>query len=85
MGFLRERVVGRFPLIGRLADVAIVGNAGLRLAHRKGLIGDEAAAKFGATKSSGGTGLSAPELAMVMAAAWRLFGRSRIRRQRRRV
>ncbi len=79
MGYLRRKLSGRFPLLGRFSDLAIVGNAGLRLAHRRGLIDDDMAKRFGATTSSGGDGLSAAELALAGAALLRLAKRARNR------
>lgn len=80
MKFLRKKLAGRFPVLGRMSDVAIVGNAGLRLAHRRGLIDDEMAKKFGATSSSGGAGLSPTELALAGAALLRLLKRAKSKR-----
>ncbi|MFT7600788.1 MAG: hypothetical protein ACI8TP_003736 [Acidimicrobiales bacterium] len=81
MGFLRKRVASRFPVFGRMADVALVSSAALRLANRRGLVSDEMAKKFGATNSSGGSGVSAAEMAMAGAAALRL-ARRLLRRRR---
>lgn len=70
--------------MGRMADVALVSNTALRFANRRGLVSDETAKKFGAVDSSGGSGVSAAELAMAGAAALRLgrrfVGRRRSRR-----
>lgn len=55
----------------------IVGNAGLRFAHRKGIIDDDMAKRFGADTSAGGSGLSATEMALIAGAAMRVLGRSR--------
>ncbi len=63
-----------------MSDVAIVGNAGLRLAHRRGLINDDMAKRFGANTSSGGEGLSAAELALAGAALLRLLKRARTKK-----
>ena len=83
MGFVRNKIVQRLPggtAVGRLTDIAIVGNAGLRWANRRGWVSDEMAERFGASTSSGGTGLSAKELALVALAAMRLVSRVRKRR-----
>lgn len=63
-----------------MSDVAIVGNAGLRLAHRRGLINDDMAKRFGAANSSGGEGLSPTELALAGAALLRILKRARTKR-----
>ncbi len=63
-----------------MSDVAIVGNAGLRLAHRRGLINDDMAKKFGAASSSGGEGLSPAELALAGAALMRILKRAKAKR-----
>lgn len=83
MGFVRNKIMARVPgarAMGRLTDLAIVSGAGLRFAHRKGLVSDEMAARFGAVDSSGGTGLSSKELLLVGAAAVRLLGKAKNRK-----
>ncbi len=77
MSFLRRTVQKRFPATAKLGDVMIVGNAGLRFAHRQGWIDDDMAKRFGAASGSGGTGLSATELALIAGAALRIVGRAR--------
>ena len=59
--------------MSRMGDLVLVGGVALRFANRRGLISDDMAAKFGAPSSSGGTGLSASEMALVGAAALRLL------------
>jgi len=73
MGFLRNSVTSRFPALGRLGDLVLVGGVVLRLANRRGLISDQTAAKFGAPSSSGGSGLSIAEITLAGAAALRLL------------
>lgn len=80
MKFLRKKLAGRFPVLGRMSDVVIVGNAGLRFAHRRGLIDDDMAKRFGAANSSGGDGVSAAEMALVGAALMRILKRARSKR-----
>lgn len=75
MGLLKNGALGRFPVVGRMTDVALLSNTALRLAHRKGLVSDETAQKFGAASGSGGSAVSAAELAMAAAAALRLIRR----------
>ncbi len=65
--------------MGRMTDIVIVSSAGLRFAHRRGLVSDDLAKKFGAADSKGGAGLSAAELAVIGAAMFRLLGRARNR------
>lgn len=81
MSFLGKRVRSRFPIVGRFGDLMIVGNAGLRFAHRKGLIDDDMAKKFGAESSAGGAGLSPTEIALIVGAALRVLGRSRAKKR----
>lgn len=81
VSFLGKQVRRRFPIFGRMGDIAIVGNAGLRLANRKGLIDDETAKKFGAQSSSGGQGLSVTEMALIAGAAMRLVSRKKSSRR----
>lgn len=75
----------RFPVVGRMTDVAIVGNTALRVANRRGLVSDDMAKKFGAADSSGGSSVSAAELAMAGAAALRLVQRMVRRRASKKV
>ncbi len=80
MGFIRRKLSGRFPLLGRFGDIAIVGGTALRFASRQGLISDEMAKKFGAASSPGGSSVSASELALAAAAAYRLATKARAKR-----
>ncbi len=80
MGFIRRTFTRRFPLLGRLGDVAIVGGTALRFANRRGLISDDMAKKFGAPTSSAGSSVSAGEIALAVAAAYRLATKARTRR-----
>jgi len=73
MGFLKKRLLRRFGPAGKLADVAIVGGAALRMAQRKGLITEETANKFGSASSSGGEAVSAAEMMLIAGALWRLL------------
>ncbi len=73
MGFVRNKVSSRFPALGRLGDIVLVGGVVLRFANRRGLISDQTAAKFGAPSSPGGSGLSVSEMALAGAAALRLL------------
>lgn len=75
MKFLRKRIAKRFPLFGRAADFALVGGAALRFAQRKGMISDDAANRFGAASSSGGSALSMGEAVMAGGAALRMARR----------
>jgi len=72
MKFLTRRLLGRIGPAGRVADLAVVGGAALKLAQRKGLISDEVAHKLGASNSSGGTNVSIGEIAILAMALWRL-------------
>lgn len=85
MGLMRNRFGGRFSLVGRLADVVLVGSTVLRYANRRGLVSDATARRLGAPDSSGGSGVSAAELAMAAAAALRLTGRFRASRKAKRA
>jgi hypothetical protein len=81
MGFLRNRLLRRFSIVGRLADVALVASFALRLAQRKGWINDDQLDQFGlsdVTKSGSTMGLG--QLALAGAAAARLVRKRRGRR-----
>lgn len=68
MGFLRNRLNRRFPRLGLLSDVALVGAAANRLARRD--------------KSSGAAGAASnAELVLAVGAAMRLLRRVRRRRR----
>ena len=73
MGFVRNKLTGRFSLLTRMGDLVLVSGVALRFANRRGLVSDETLAKFGAPSSSGGSGLSASEMALAGAAALRLM------------
>lgn len=60
--------------------MVLVGGVVLRFANRRGLISDETLTKVGAPSSSGGSGLSAAEIALAAAAAVRLVNGVRKRR-----
>ncbi|MDW3179545.1 MAG: hypothetical protein R8J94_19290 [Acidimicrobiia bacterium] len=72
MNFLTNRILRRFGPAGRLADVAVVGGAALKLAQRKGIVSEETARKFGATDSSAGSSLSLGEMLLLGMALLRL-------------
>lgn len=80
MGFVRNRLAGRFPILSRMGDLVLVAGVALRFANRRGLVSDEMAAKFGAPSSSGGAGLSVSEMALAGAAALRLLQGAKKRR-----
>ncbi|NNE95944.1 MAG: hypothetical protein HKN24_07940 [Acidimicrobiales bacterium] len=80
MGFVRNKMAGRFPALGRLGDVVLVAGFMLWFLNRRGLVSDEMAAKLGAPSSSGGAGISVSEMALVGAAALRLAKGVRNRR-----
>ena len=82
MGFLRSNAVGRFPALKRIGDFVLVGGFVLRFLNRRGLVSDELTARLGAPSSSGGSGISVSEMALVGAAALRLLNGVRNRRSR---
>lgn len=82
MGFVRNRLLSRLGPVGRIADIALVSNTVLRFARRRGWVSADTAKKFGAADSSGGTGVSAAELAVAFAAATRLAGRAKKRKSK---
>lgn len=80
MGFLRNRLLRRFTLFGRIADAALVAGAGIRFAHKKGWLSDDQLASFGLDKMANDNASSAMgfgDMALLAGAAWRFLGRRR--------
>ncbi|MEM7272540.1 MAG: hypothetical protein AAF547_05620 [Actinomycetota bacterium] len=73
MGMIRNRLTRRFPAVGLISDLALVGAAANRLLQRRN-----------GTAGACATG-SPMELALAGGAAFRLLQRLRRRRQRRRA
>lgn len=64
--------------MGRIADVALVGGAALRFAHRRGWIRDEQVNRLGLSAMLGGQAFGIGEMALAAMAALRLLrGRRR--------
>jgi hypothetical protein len=78
MGFLRNRVARRIPVIGVLSDLALVGAAANRLVQKR-------RGGTGVASASGTGGPAGPELLLAGAAAFRLLRRVRRSRKRRRA
>lgn len=72
----------RFSGLRRVGDVVLVAGVVLRFLNRRGLVSDELAARLGAPSSSGGSGISVSEMALVGAAALRLLKGVQKRRSR---
>lgn len=85
MGFLKKRLLRRFGPAGKLADVAIVSGAALRMAQRKGLITEETARKLGGKNSSAGEAVSAAEMMLIAGASWRLLRKLTSRKKPERI
>lgn len=47
MSILRNRLLRRFSIVGRVADLALVGGMALRLAQRKGWIDSKKVDQYG--------------------------------------
>ena len=77
MSFIRNRVFGRFSLLGRIADLLLVGGLALRFAQRKGLVTDDHLAQLGLHEVPKGEPLGIAEIALAGAAVARLLRRKR--------
>jgi hypothetical protein len=73
MSFLRARVLRRFSIIGRVADLAFVGGMVLRLARRKGWIDSQ----YGLDDETDGQPLAIAEMVLAGAAILRLMRRNK--------
>ncbi len=73
MGLPGNKLTSRFPALGRVGDIVLVAGFVLRFLNRRGIVSDETTAKLGAPSSSGGSGISVSEMALVAAAALRLL------------
>ena len=77
MSILRNRLLRRFSFIGRLADLAIVGGAALRLARRQGWIDSGQIDQFGEDPDATDHRARLVEAALLGAALGRLLRRIR--------
>ncbi len=77
MSFLRNRVLRRFSIIGRVADLALVGGMALRLARRKGWIDSERVSEYGLDDETDGQPLVIAEMVLAGAAMLRLMRRNK--------
>ena len=77
MNLFRNPVARRFSIIGRLADVLLLVSVGVRFAQRKGLITDSQATRAGFARVSDGDPIGATEVALALAATYRLLRRKR--------
>ncbi|MFW2380487.1 MAG: hypothetical protein ACN4GZ_01925 [Acidimicrobiales bacterium] len=68
-----NKTAGRFSILTRVGDVVLVSGFVLRYLNRRGHVSDEMTARLGAPNSSGGSGISVTEMALVGAAALRLI------------
>lgn len=78
MSFLRNRLFGRFTILGRIADLLLVAGLLLRFAQRQGWISDKQMAQIGLAEVSKGEPLGISEVALAGAAAMRLLRRTRV-------
>jgi hypothetical protein len=92
MGFLRNRLLRRFGILGRFADLALLLGAALRFASRKGWISEQQISSLGlerfAPPASRVPGVSAGamplgEMAVAGSAAFRLLRRKKSTSRRR--
>jgi len=72
---IRNRLLRRFSIFGRMADLALVAGLLLRLAQRKGVITDEQVARMGLTSLSEKKSFDVTDIALGAAAAYRLLRR----------
>lgn len=77
MGFLRNRLLRRFSIIGRIADLAMVGGIAVRFAQRKGWISGSQSDQAGLAGAADGSARGVAEVALAAGAAWRLLRRKR--------
>lgn len=77
MSFLRNRVLRRFSLLGRVADLAFVGGMALRLARRKGWIDSQRVNEYGLDDETDGQPLAIAEMVLAGAAMLRLMRRKK--------
>ncbi len=74
MGFIIRRLLRRFSVLGRLADLIAVAGMALRFAQRKGLIDDQLLSRFGMPASTPGPAI-AGQAVVGGSAAWRIARR----------
>ncbi len=77
MSFLRNRVLRRLSIIGRIADLILVGGMALRLAQRRGWINNHRVIEYGLDDETVGQPLVIAEIAMAAAAMLRLMRRKK--------
>jgi hypothetical protein len=77
MSSLRNRVLRRFSIIGRVADLAFVGGMALRLARRKGWIDSKRVNEYGLDDEADGQPLAIAEMVLAGAAVLRLMRRKK--------
>jgi len=77
MGFLRNRLLRRFSIIGRIADLVLVGSMALRLAQRKGWIDSKRVDQYGLDDDLDEQSVGIPEIALAGAALYRLVRRKK--------
>lgn len=77
MSFLRTRVLGRFTILGRIADLLLVLGLVVRLAQRRGWVSDARMSQLGLGEVSKGEPLGIAEVALAGAAALRLLRRGK--------
>ena len=77
MSFLRTRVLRRFSIIGRVADLVFVGGMALRLARRKGWIDSQRVSEYGLDDETGAQPIALAEIVLAGAAMLRLMRRNK--------
>ena len=77
MSFLRNRVLRRFSILGRLADLALVGGMALRLAKRQGWIESAQIDQFGSDPDEEDRLVGLAEIALTTVALVRLLRRTK--------
>lgn len=85
MRFLARRFFRRTSIIGRIADIAMIGGFLVRFAQRRGLIDDATLNRAGLANVARGETPSAGEMVVVAGAAMRFARRMLSRRRLRRL
>lgn len=78
MNFFRNRLLGRFSILGRIADLLLVLGLLLRFAQRQGWVSDRRMSQLGLAEVSKGEPLGVSEVALAGAAAMRLLRRGKL-------
>jgi len=77
MSILRNRILRRFSIVGRVADLALVGGMALRLAQRKGWIDSKKVDQYGLDDDIDEQPAGLVEMALAGAALMRLLRRKK--------